>query len=140
MKKPVFLLLLACLGCRNSDPTETKVLDFGKFTLTVPGTWRSFSAQGIDSMAGGVTNGRDTLHYDYGWYSYRFQKETPATHRRQNLTIGNRDALLVQPLQPNRGVLGVYVQVDTLNRFTLWGQNLRDEEIALAICRSVAFP
>lgn len=140
MKKPVFLFLLACVGCQNSDSTEPKSFDFGKFTLTVPGTWRSFSAQGYDSMVGGVTNGRDTLRYDYGWYSYDFRAETAATHRRTGLKIGNRDALLVQPLQAGRGGLGVFVRVDDRNRFTLYGRDLRDEETALAICRSVAFP
>lgn len=138
MKQPVFLLLLACLGCSNS--TEPKVLDFGKFTLTTPATWRSFSAQGYDSMVGGVANGRDTLRFDYGWYSYQFQKETTATHRRHGLKIDGRDALVVQPLQRGRGILGIYVQVDALNRFTLYGHNLRDEETALIICRSVNFP
>lgn len=138
MKKPVFLFLLACLGCRSS--TESKRLDFGKFILTVPETWRSFSAQGYDSMVGGVTDGRDTLRYDYGWYSYDFRNETTATHRRHGLKIGTRDALLVQPLQPNRGLLGLFVRVDDRNRLTLYGRDLRDEETALGICRSVAFP
>lgn len=140
MKTPFFLLLLVSLGCTNRGTEETKRIDFGKFSLAVPETWRSFSAQGYDSMVGGVTDGRDTLRYDYGWYSYRFQNETPATHRRTETRIANRDALIVQPLQSGKGLLGVYVQVDAQNRFNLTGRNLRDEETALAICRSVAFP
>lgn len=138
VKKPVFLLLLTCLGCRDS--TEPKGIDFGKFSLTVPDTWRSFSGLGYDSMVGGVTNGRDTLRFDYGWHSYQFQKETSSTHQRSQTKIDNRDALIVRPLQRGKGILGIYVQVDTLNRFTLYGRDLRDEETALSICLSATFP
>lgn len=140
MKKLVFLLPLVLLGCSHREAAEKNRLDFGKFSLAVPETWRSFSGQGYDSMVGGVTDGQDTLRFDYGWYSYRFQNETPATHRRTETRIDNRDALIVQPLRPGEGVFGVYVQVDAQNRFNLTGRNLRDEETALAIGRSVTFP
>lgn len=52
-----------------------RTIDFGQSSLEVPDKWRQFSQQGYDSKTGGITNGRDTLLYDYSWYSYDFKNE-----------------------------------------------------------------
>lgn len=139
MKKIALLLALTLTACRKKETADPKTLDFGPFQLTVPDPWRAFSLQGIDSKVGGVTDGRDTLVYDYGWYSYNLSQQTTATHQRTATTLDGRDALLVQPLQKGKGTIGVYVKVDTQVRFNLIGHDLEDEETAMRICRSVLF-
>ena len=126
-------------SCRQDNVTETKVLDLGEFRLTVPNDWRAFPLQGIDSQVGGVTNGRDSLLYDYGWYSYRLDQETSATHRRTKLKIDKRPALLVRPRQQGQGVVGVYVEVGGPTKFGMTGRNLREEDEAIQIIKSVNF-
>ncbi|WP_143434942.1 hypothetical protein [Hymenobacter roseosalivarius] len=118
---------------------DLNTADFRKFTLVMPASWEQFSSQGFDSQVGGITNGKDTLRYDYGWYAYRFQQETTATHKRTNLVIASRPALLVVPKQPNKGLIGIYVQVDETNKFNLYGENIKDEAMAVRIMRSVKF-
>lgn len=140
MKKLLVVFgFIGLASCRQDNVTETKVLDLGEFQLTVPEDWRAFPLQGIDSQVGGLTNGRDSLVYDYGWYSYRLDQETSATHDRLTLTLDDRPALLVRPKQMGQGVVGVYVEVDALMKFGMTGQNLREEEEAVRIMKSVDF-
>jgi hypothetical protein len=105
----------------------------------MPASWEPFSSQGFDSQVGGITNGEDTLRYDYGWYSYQFRNETTATHKRTNLVIDSRPALLVVPKQANKGLIGIYVEVGGMNKFNLYGRNMKDEAMAIRIMRSVKF-
>ena len=105
----------------------------------MPPTWNSFSSQGYDSKVGGITNGRDTLLYDYGWYSYNFRQETTATHNRTTLSVDGRQGLLVQPKRTGEGIVGLYVEVDGQNKFNLYGRNITDEITATNIMRSVKF-
>jgi len=139
MKNLALLLALTLTACREKEPADQNSLDFGSFQLSAPATWRAFSRQGIDSKVGGITDGRDTLGYDYGWYSYDLRQQTAATHQRTTTTLDGRAALLVRPLQPGKGLVGVYVKVDEQNRFNLLGNNLRDEETAVRIFGSVRF-
>src|ERR1700761_3791910 len=75
------LFLLACetsqqQGARPGHPSENHVpgrLDFGAFTLKTPKEWTKFTEQGIDSYVGGLTNGKDTLEFDYGWWSHMIE-------------------------------------------------------------------
>lgn len=140
MKKLILMLgLVGLMACRKNESVETKVLDFDVFQLTVPQNWRAFSRQGYDSKVGGITNGRDTLGYDYGWYSYDLRQETTATHQRTTIQIDGRNALIVRPLQKGKGTMGVFVKVDNQVRFNLIGRNINDEEAALRIFKSVRF-
>jgi hypothetical protein len=43
-------------------------LDYGVFTVQAPPEWRKFTERGIDSYIGGLTNGKDSLFFYYGWY------------------------------------------------------------------------
>jgi hypothetical protein len=139
-----FLLLFAfalttLTGCVEDTDVDLRTADFKKFTLVMPASWQQFSLQGFDSQVGGITNGVDTLLYDYGWYSYRFQNETTATHTRTEITIAEKTALLVKPIQPGKGLIGIYAKVDDMNKFNLYGENIDDEAMAVRIMLSVKF-
>lgn len=63
------LILLAC-------KSETKELDFGKFTIEVPKTWNKIDKKGIDSYVGEIfTDNNDTISFDLGWYSNDLTEE-----------------------------------------------------------------
>lgn len=144
MQTRSFFLLLTVIttllaGCMKDRDAEPKTTDFNTFTLVLPPGWHKLSLQGIDSQVGGITNGRDELLYDYGWYSYNFRKETTATHERTTVSMDGKPALLVEPRQPGKGLTGIYVEVDATNKFNLYGQNLKDQATATQIMRSVKF-
>ncbi len=133
------IINLLSLGSCHRENGGVKELDLETFQVTVPGRWRHEKQQGFDSQVGKLTNGKDLLNYDYGWYAYRFTKETSDTHDRQNIEIDGKPALLVKPLKSGNGVMGVYIQVDQVNRLAIYGNNITDEPTAKAIFQSVRF-
>ncbi|RIV19789.1 hypothetical protein DYU11_22950 [Fibrisoma montanum] len=138
-RKLTFLLLLSFLSCEFPETALPKTLDLGAFQVSTPEGWWAKNGVGYDSQVGELTDRATTLSFDYGWYSYRFDKETTATHERTQTTIDGRPALLVRPLQKGRGIIGVFIQKDTLNRLTIVGHNVKDETTILNILRSVRF-
>lgn len=136
---PVFLLLfLLQTGCQDNNPEANHVLDLKAFRLEAPDTWRVIPAVGYDSQVGSLTNGKDALSYDYGWYSYTLKDETSATHLRTVTTIDGRPALIVRPKKRGQGVIGLYI-TDDQNRLSLIGQDIRDEATILKMFQSVRF-
>ncbi|GGC16040.1 hypothetical protein GCM10011325_48560 [Dyadobacter sediminis] len=84
---------------------------------------------------GGVTDGKDTLAYDYGMYSYRFTAETEKTHI---ITEGNRNGYptkMVKPRKPGEGLIGIYYNLGVV-RLTLFGRT-RNEKTFTQIIESV---
>ena len=133
----VFILSLLFMGCEKDKLSKT--IDFEDFTIAVPSNWESFTSQGYDSKTGGITNGKDKLTYDYGWYSYDFKNETTATHTRTSTTINGRPALIVKPIEKGKGVIGVFIQVDSQNKFNLSGWDIKNEDTVIKIFESVKF-
>ncbi|MBF9252310.1 hypothetical protein I2I11_03305 [Pontibacter sp. 172403-2] len=117
----------------------SKTLDLEEFRVDVPANWESFTSQGYDSKAGGITNGKDELTYDYGWYSYDFKNETTATHTRTSTIIDGKPALIVKPIEKGKGVIGVFMQVDSRNKLSLSGKDIKNEDTAIKIFESIKF-
>lgn len=133
------LLILLPTGCKQDDVLTIKLIDLGTFRVEVPDTWTNVPDQGIDSQVGRLTNGSDMLGYDYGWYSYRLQNETSATHWRTVTTIDGRPALIVRPKKTGQGAIGLFVEVDNLNRLSLTGRDIRDEATVIRLFESIKF-
>ncbi|WP_293942834.1 MULTISPECIES: hypothetical protein [unclassified Sphingobacterium] len=61
-------LTILIVGC--IDPSRTKTMDFGLFTLEVPYKWQQVKQNGIDSYIGAIAvDNTDTLYFDLGMYS-----------------------------------------------------------------------
>ncbi|WP_426791855.1 hypothetical protein [Sphingobacterium sp. WOUb80] len=61
-------LTILVVGCK--DPSPTKTMDFGLFTLEAPYKWQQVKQNGIDSYVGAIAvDKRDTLYFDMGMYS-----------------------------------------------------------------------
>ena len=133
------LLILLPTGCKQDDLPPLKLIDLGTFRLETPDTWKDVPGVGYDSQVGQLTNGSDVLAYDYGWYSYRLQNETSATHLRTVTTIDGRPALIARPKKRGQGTIGLFVEVDDLNRLSLTGRDSRDEATIIRIFQSVKF-
>lgn len=140
MKKSIalYLFLITTTFSCNDTFDVYKLLDFDFFLIEAPSNWDKFPLQGYDSKVGGMTNSMDTLIYDFGWYSDDLSNYTTDTHLRTVTTIDGYDALIVQPLIKGEGLIGVTIQVDSLNRFTMTGYS-DDEPTILRIFRSIKF-
>jgi hypothetical protein len=137
--KAILVLISFCLifSCTKDEPrSEWKTIDFGNFTLEAPSTWKEFTAQGYDSRVGGVTNGRDTLNFDYGMYSYRFTNETSQTHTITEKIRGGFQTKMVKPKKRGQGLIGIYFDLGNSLRLTLFGKST-NESIFVQILESV---
>ncbi|WP_147430567.1 hypothetical protein [Sphingobacterium puteale] len=64
----ISVLTILIVGCK--DPSRTKTMDFGLFTLEVPYKWQQVKQNGIDSYVGAIAvDNTDTLYFDLGMYS-----------------------------------------------------------------------
>ncbi|ACT92604.1 hypothetical protein [Dyadobacter fermentans] len=129
---PILALLLA-MACKKDQPTP---ILFEDFSFVAPSDWKKFEAQGYDSKVGGITNGKDTLRYDMGMYSYRFTKETDATHYRTESMRNGYKTLTVRPKKRGKGLIGLYIEVDAFRKLSIYGQS-KDEDEILEILASV---
>ncbi len=130
----VVLLLTSC----QEDFQNDKIIDEGTFRMVVPASWNSFFLAGYDSQVGGITNGKDSLTYDYGWFSADFSDISSETHARLETTIDGREALVIIPHRKGKDIIGVFVQVDSINRFTMYGKS-KNEPTVLKVFSSVQF-
>lgn len=56
------------VGCK--DPSRTKTMEFGLFTIEVPYKWQQVKQNGIDSYLGEIAvDNTGTLYFDLGMYS-----------------------------------------------------------------------
>jgi len=138
----VFILLAIALqllmGCNQRQ--EARVLDFKAFTLDVPTGWYKVKRQGIDSYVGGLTNGGDTLFFDFGWYSYDFKYEDLETQLFTIDTINGKKTTLTKPKSVGKGIIGMYIaNAYQDSHFTLIGRNIEDEQTVFNIFQSIQF-
>ncbi len=133
------LLLIVQTSCQDDALPAIQLLELGAFRVEAPAEWRNIPGVGYDSQVGQLTNGKDVVQYDYGWYSYTLRNETSNTHLRTVTTINGRPALIVRPKKRGKGVIGLYVEVDAYNRLSLTGRDIRNEAMILRIFESVRF-
>jgi hypothetical protein len=134
----IILLIYFATGCDRKKP-DYHWLDFDSFKLKTPGNWYKFKLQGIDSYVGGITNGRDSLLFDYGWYSPQVGDEDPTTHLFARDTVNGLTADIVVPAKERFGYIGMFVKVDRQNKFSIMGRNVSSTDTVLAIFKSAVF-
>lgn len=141
---PVLLIPNAC------TQSEFKTIDFKTFTIETPSKWKKLEFKGIDSYVGGlITSKRDTLLFDYGFYSNEldihssyfnhqdvkigeeYQIDTSQLiHKEEFKTIDGRKAKIIYPKEGKDGFTGVYF--DSVNqaveKFNFYGSLKNKEE------------
>ncbi|MCS4163058.1 MULTISPECIES: hypothetical protein [Sphingobacterium] len=84
-------LTILFVGCE--DPSRTKTMDFGLFTLEVPYKWRQVKQNGIDSYIGAIAVGNtDTLYFDLGLYSNSLTEPNIQVITREMIEENNLDS------------------------------------------------
>jgi hypothetical protein len=136
LRNTILLIVISagyCLGQTGKD----SVVSFGAFSLRVPPNWKTIKQQGIDSYVGGLTNGTDTLQFDYGRYSFKPRRKEDECRISFRLQAG-RVARYAKQQEPGKGTTAIYIRKKR-RKFVLYGINLRNEKEALKIMRSVKF-
>tara|TARA_R110002051_G_scaffold171490_2_gene241996 strand:+ start:2762 stop:3520 length:759 start_codon:yes stop_codon:yes gene_type:complete len=139
----ISILLIVCVYIfANGFGTQSAYnkIDFGGFEVTVPEDWYEFKIKGIDSYVGGVTNGKDSLTFDFGWYSYDFKYEESDKQVFATDTINGKVALFTKPRKKGNGLIGIYIErASGKSRFNLMGRDIKNEDLILGIFKSLKF-
>ena len=129
--------ILIVISCKT---VIEKNVYFGDFEITLPEDWTKVRSKGIDSYVGKITNGIDTLTFDYGWYSGDFSHENRDKQLFAYDTINGKIALLTKPKSKGNGTTGIFIEkAYDKNKFILKGKNIMNEELALNIFKSIKF-
>jgi hypothetical protein len=130
------LLLFVVISCNKRN--EKKTLDFGVFKLTTPAGWTKFREQGIDTYVGGLTDGKDTLHFGYGHYHEEVGEFADEKMKYAADTINGLRANIGLSEVP--GHLAVMIiAVNREDQFIIDGSDLKQLDVILDIFRSVVF-
>jgi hypothetical protein len=141
------LLLLLLSACeyssdktyygRAGDAASWRRLDFGPFSVNAPGDWIQYSRQGIDSYVGGMSNGKDSLEFDYGPYSADVSPND-GMGKFAKVTIDGFPAVIRIPYKGGEGTYMIYLDRNDGNRLSFNG-DISDINTALKIYGSLKF-
>ncbi len=133
------ILLFLTASCKTKT-NQGQTLDYGVFKLNTPQGWTILKEQGIDSYYGGLTNGKDSLWFDYGWYSVDLSGENTYKHRFAKDTVNGFPARIMKPDTVGKGYTSMFIpKVTEKNKFTIWGINILETEVVLKIFKSIVF-
>jgi hypothetical protein len=86
------LLSIFYFSC-TGRPKALKDLDFGVFRVKTPVDWKKVKTQGLDSYMGGLTNGMDSLWFDYGLYDVDLTNDSGYWYRVSEDTVNGDPAI-----------------------------------------------
>ncbi len=136
----VLAICIYFLTTSNFEKSNNDKFNFGNFAIELPTDWKKIEFNGIDSYVGGITNGIDSLTFDYGWYSYSLNEENKENQLFATDTINGKIAYLTKPKTNGNGTIGIYIEKAFKdNRFNLIGKNIKNEELILNIFKSLKF-
>ncbi len=136
----VLTISIYFLTSSNFEKSNNDKFNFGAFAIKLPADWRKIEFNGIDSYVGGITNGIDSLTFDYGWYSYSLTEENKESQLFATDTINGKIAYLTKPKTIGNGTIGIYIEnAFKKNRFNLIGKDIKNEELILDIFKSIKF-
>ena len=129
-----------------SQPSlEWQEIDAGTFFVSIPRGWEFHKLRGIDSYVGEITGSGTRLQFDYGSYSNPLDDLSNQDYSISFEYIHGRQAKIVFPKTPGRGMTGVYFDglAGPLSRtaFNLAGNNLSSTQqgVALQVFRTLRF-
>lgn len=133
-------ILLLCVASCKSKTSEWQTLDFGAFKLKTPQGWKILKQRGIDSYFGGLSNGKDSLWFDYGWYSVDLVGDDTLKHHFAKDTVNGLPALIMKPDIVGKGYTSMFIpDVTKKDKFTIWGREVKETDVILKIYKSILF-
>ena len=134
------IMLLVLLSSCTTNTSQWKTIDFDAFKLKSPNGWAKFIKQGDDSYVGGLTNGKDSLWFDYGRYSADINYGGAANHLYTQDTINGLTATIQIPKIDGHGFIRLNIpDVNNEDRFSLGGHDIKQTDTILKIFKSIVF-
>jgi hypothetical protein len=136
----IIIIVIVTVSCKSELSNDWQTLDFGTFKLKTPKGWSIVKEQGFDSYAGGLTNGKDSLFFDYGWYSAELDDREHEKHLYAQDTISGLIAMLQIPKVDGDGYIIMSIpHVTKENKFGIAGTNIKGTDTILQIYKSITF-
>lgn len=137
------LFFLIFISCNEKTKNSTPIThDLGAFKITTGPYWKPFKIQSIDSYVGGLTNGQDTLIFDFGWYSPEIgDLPSDGEHLYATDTINGLPAVMQIPKAEGNGRICMDISgLKNKNRFFIGGYRLSNTKEIINIFKSIVFP
>jgi hypothetical protein len=139
----LFLIIIIAQGtvsCNSNPSNDWQTLDFVAFKLKTPMGWSIIKEEGADSYVGGLTNGKDTLSFDYGLYSAEIDNREYEKHLYAQDTINGLIAMLQIPKVDGSGYIIMSIpHVGKEDKFSISGTNIKGTDTILQIFKSIIF-
>lgn len=136
--KILYLIIMALFfGSCYQQPSNRMKLDYGPFTVKTPMGWRKVSGESIDSYHGGLTNGIDSVWFDYGRYGVAVQELGKEYLIASDTVNGLQAEILKSKIQGD--VFMVIPKVTETNMFTIWCHSTKEMDTILSIYKSIVF-
>lgn len=117
------------------------MLDFGSFRLTTPSGWQKIPKRGIDSYVGALSNGIDTLWFEYGIYNENLDIDESYNTSCAKDTVNGYTATLIKCSAWGKASLGMQIiGIQKTHQFTIWGDHIHDENAIISIYKSLMLP
>ncbi len=140
MKPRLLLIFLILAVSCQTQTSQWQTLDFETFRIKTPPGWVKFKVKGIDSYVGGLSKGKDSLWFDYGWYSPAIDDRNTATHLYGQDTINGLVAMLKIPRTDGHGTIMLSIpRMMEENQFFMGGQDIVGTDTILKIFKSLIF-
>jgi hypothetical protein len=134
----LILFLLTACGNRERQAAEQHWLEFPGFRLKTPVNWMPYKLQGKDCYVGGLTNGVDTLMFDYGYYGVTINEEEEKQVKYAIETVNGHRARIAIPIEKTGPVM-MWINESRDSKFFIFGEKIQWVDDALQIFRSVVF-
>lgn len=110
---------------------NSHIIDFGRFSVLTPSNFKYVEQEGIDSFVGLITDGTDSIEFDFGWYSNDLSS---GDYNLSYEHINERQAVF--GFSNTYGAAVYFPDLGYNNRLTVYSGTLTREE-ALIIFRSI---
>lgn len=136
----ITILILLTVSCKTKT-NGWQTLDFSAFKMQTPHGWQIVKEKSIDSYYGGLTNGKDSLWFDYGMYGVDLSGEDTIAHKYAKDTINGLYSQVTIPKEDGKGYISVHIpKVSGENQFTIWGKDIKETDTILKMYKSLVFP
>ena len=113
---------------------QLQQLDFGSFKLKAPKDWYIVKQQGTDSHAGGLTNGKDSLWFDYGWYDVTIEQDLGKHQLYARDTVNGLAADILIPSNDSEGYISMHLNIGEKTKFTIWKFTANTSDFFFTCC------
>lgn len=109
------------------------------FKLKAPQDWHVIEKKGDPSYWGYLTNGIDSLQFDYAWYDVVLEQDFGKHQLYARDTVNGLVADMLIPDNDGQGYISMHLNIREKTKFTIWGNKISSTKTILQIFKSFIF-